>query len=71
MTDGTLILEPQKFENTEVGLKWNIQPTLLFTAAVYELNRTNVPIADPNNPGFFFPSGATRSAASKPRSTAT
>ncbi|MDE2377471.1 MAG: TonB-dependent siderophore receptor [Bradyrhizobium sp.] len=58
LNPGTLVLEPQKFENTEVGLKWNIQPKLLFTAAVYELTRTNVPIADPNNPGFFFPSGA-------------
>jgi catecholate siderophore receptor len=58
LSNGTLILEPQKFENTEVGVKWNIQPKLLFTAAAYELNRTNVPIADGNNPGFFFPSGA-------------
>ena len=58
LSPGTLILDPQKFENTEVGVKWNIQPKLLFTAALYELNRTNVPIADPNNPGFFFPSGA-------------
>ncbi|WP_027582269.1 TonB-dependent siderophore receptor [Bradyrhizobium sp. Ai1a-2] len=58
LSPGTLILQPQKFENTEVGVKWNIQPKLLFTAAIYELNRTNVPIADPNNPGFFFPSGA-------------
>jgi catecholate siderophore receptor len=55
---GTLILEPQKFENAEVGVKWNIVPKLQFTAATYELNRTNVPIADPNNPGFFFPSGS-------------
>jgi catecholate siderophore receptor len=58
ISPGTLILDPQKFENTEIGVKWNIQPKLLFTAALYELNRTNVPIADPNNPGFFFPSGA-------------
>ena len=58
LTAGTLILDPQKFENKEVGAKWNINPKLLFTAAVYELNRTNVPIADPNNPGFFFPSGS-------------
>ncbi|MET0675452.1 MAG: TonB-dependent siderophore receptor [Bradyrhizobium sp.] len=58
LTPGTIILEPQKFENTEVGVKWNIQPKLLFTAALYELKRTNVPIADPANPGFFFPSGA-------------
>jgi catecholate siderophore receptor len=58
LSPGTLILQAQKFESTEVGFKWNIEPKLLFTAAVYELNRTNVPIADPNNPGFFFASGA-------------
>jgi catecholate siderophore receptor len=58
LSPGTLILQPQKFENTEVGVKWNIQPRLLFTAALYELIRTNVPIADPNGNGLFFPSGS-------------
>jgi catecholate siderophore receptor len=60
LTPGTLILAPQKFENQELGVKWNINPRLLFSAAVYELTRTNVPIADPNNPGFSFPSGGHR-----------
>ena len=60
LNNGTVILQPQKFENKEVGVKWNILPRLQYTAAVYELNRTNVPIADPNNPGFFFPSGSHR-----------
>jgi catecholate siderophore receptor len=59
LTDGTLILQPQKFVMEEVGLKWNANPKLLFSTAVYDLNRTNQPIADGNNPGFFFPSGAT------------
>jgi catecholate siderophore receptor len=59
LTDGTLILEPQKFENVEIGGKWNINPKLLFSTAVYNLNRTNQPIADGNNPGFFLPSGST------------
>jgi catecholate siderophore receptor len=58
LTPGTLILEPQKFENAEVGIKWNIQPKLQFTAAAYELKRTNVPIADPSGNGLFFPSGS-------------
>ncbi len=26
LNDGTLILQPQKFENTEVGVKWNVSP---------------------------------------------
>lgn len=60
LTPGTLLLAPQKFENTEVGAKWNILPKLQFTAALYELNRTNVPIADPSGNGLFFPSGANK-----------
>ncbi|SDP32516.1 catecholate siderophore receptor [Afipia sp. GAS231] len=58
LSTGTLILQPQKFDNTEIGAKWNINPKLLFTAAAYELIRTNVPIANPNGDGTFFPSGA-------------
>lgn len=58
LSPGTLILQPQKFEQTEVGAKWNIDPKLLFTAAAYELRRTNVPIADPSGNGLFFASGA-------------
>jgi catecholate siderophore receptor len=60
LTDGTLILQPQKFENTEVGVKWNILQRLQFTAAVYDLLRSNQPINDGNNPGFFFPTGSSR-----------
>jgi catecholate siderophore receptor len=60
LSPGTVIIQPQKFESTEVGAKWNINPKLLFTAAVYNLNRTNVPLGDPNNPGFFFVSGSNR-----------
>jgi len=60
LTDGTLILTPQKFVTEEFGAKWNINPKLLYSAAVYNLDRTNQPLADGNRPGFFFPSGATR-----------
>ena len=60
LNNGTLILQPQKFENKEVGMKWNILPRLQYTAAIYDLKRTNVPIADPNNPGFFLLSGSHR-----------
>jgi catecholate siderophore receptor len=58
LSPGTLILEPQTFKSTEVGAKWNINPKLLFTAAAYEIIRTNVPIADPSGNGLFFASGA-------------
>jgi catecholate siderophore receptor len=42
---GSALIPPQKFENTEVGVKWNILPKLQYTAAIYQLNRTNVPLA--------------------------
>jgi len=60
LSNGTVILEPQKFENNEIGVKWSILPRLMYTAAIYDLKRTNVPIGDPNNPGFFLLSGAHR-----------
>jgi catecholate siderophore receptor len=62
LTDGSLILQPQKFENTEIGVKYNINPKLLLAGAVYELNRTNQPIPVPNAPtgsGQAIPNGAT------------
>ncbi len=60
LTNGTVILDPQKFENFEVGVKWNVLPRLLYTAAAYDLERSNVPLADPNNAGFFILSGHNR-----------
>jgi catecholate siderophore receptor len=60
LTDGTVILEPQKFVQREIGVKWNALPRLLYTAAVYDLIRTNVPLPDPNRPGFFILSGSNR-----------
>jgi catecholate siderophore receptor len=62
LTDGSLILQPQKFENKEAGLKWNIYPKLLFSTAIYQLDRTNQPIPVPNAPtgsGLAIPGGAT------------
>jgi catecholate siderophore receptor len=53
LNNGNVILDPQKFENKEVGFKWNILPHLIYTAAVYQLDRTNTPLADPLNTGFF------------------
>ena len=61
MTDGTVLLEAQKFVNKEVGVKWNINPRLLATAAVYQLDRTNQPITDPvlGSP-YVLPNGVSR-----------
>ena len=57
LNNGNVILAPQEFESNEVGFKWNINPRLLYTAAVYDLDRKNVPLPDPSNPGFFILSG--------------
>jgi catecholate siderophore receptor len=59
-TDGSVILKPQGFTQREVGVKWQALPQLLYTAAAYDLIRTNVPLPDPNNPGFFILSGSNR-----------
>lgn len=34
-------LEPERFENLEIGAKWDILPALSLTAAAYTLERTN------------------------------
>lgn len=57
-TDATL--EPEKFENYELGAKWAINPKLLATAAIFRLDRTNTTAADPLNPGFVVLTGSSR-----------
>ncbi|MFM9978370.1 MAG: TonB-dependent receptor [Sphingomonadaceae bacterium] len=40
-------LAPERFENYELGAKWQLRPGLLFTAALYRLDRTNTRAAGP------------------------
>ncbi|GAM96807.1 ferrichrome-iron receptor [alpha proteobacterium U9-1i] len=42
-------LDPEEWENIELGAKWDVAPALSLTAAVYQLQRTNVAITDPLN----------------------
>lgn len=42
-------LDPEEFGNIELGAKWDIHPDLSLTAAVYELKRSNVAIANPSS----------------------
>ncbi|MBC7519582.1 MAG: TonB-dependent receptor, partial [Sandarakinorhabdus sp.] len=37
----TAALEPERFENYEIGAKWDVTPALNLTAALYQLDRTN------------------------------
>lgn len=43
-------LDPEEFENIELGVKWDAGDNLSLTAAVFQLDRTNVVIPDPNDP---------------------
>ncbi len=43
-------LDPEEFRNYEVGAKWDVNPGLAFTAALYRLDRSNVVVPDPVDP---------------------
>ena len=43
-------LAPEKFTNYEVGGKWDVQPNLNLTLAVFQLERSNATTPDPFNP---------------------
>ncbi len=42
--------EPEEFTNTEIGVKRDLNARISTTVAVYQLDRTNVAITDPNDP---------------------
>jgi len=44
-------LDPEKYENYEIGAKWDIVPTFNVAAVAFQLDRSNVlALSDPNNP---------------------
>jgi catecholate siderophore receptor len=53
-------LEPERFDNYEIGVKWEPRAGLLLSAAAYQLDRTNTRAAGPN-PGEVVLTGAQRS----------
>jgi len=54
LTLSTQALTPERFDNYEVGAKWEITPDLLATLAFYQLDRSNALATDPNNPAVSF-----------------
>jgi catecholate siderophore receptor len=42
-------LEPEEFDNIEIGIKWDLGANLAMTAAIYQLDRTNTRAVGPNN----------------------
>lgn len=41
----TSTLEPEEFENREIGFKWELMPRLVFTGALFQLDRKNQVVA--------------------------
>ncbi len=51
LSPSSAALAPEKFENYELGAKWDIRPDLALSAAVFRLDRENGVTTDPNNVG--------------------
>jgi catecholate siderophore receptor len=56
----TRTLEPEKFENYEVGAKLDVATGLSLNAAVYQLDRTNTSAPDPVDPSRTIQTGSQR-----------
>ncbi|MEA3193042.1 MAG: catecholate siderophore receptor [Betaproteobacteria bacterium] len=56
----TADLEPEKAINYEAGARWDLQPKLTLSTAIFRLDRKDVHVTDPANPGFFVKSGKQR-----------
>ena len=60
LTNITQQLEPEKFNNYELGAKWDIRRNLALTTAVYRQDRTNTRSTDPNDPARIVQTGSQR-----------
>ena len=60
LTNITQQVEPERFNNYEVGAKWDVLPDLALTTAVYRLDRTNTRSTDPNDPTRIIQTGSQR-----------
>src|SRR5207249_9179893 len=49
LTTITQQVKPEKFNNYELGIKWDIHRDLSVTTAVYRLDRTNTRSTDPKD----------------------
>lgn len=61
LTATTRTLEPERFRNYEVGVKWDVHPSLALTSALFRLDRTNSSAPDPAKTGAIVQTGAQRS----------
>jgi len=62
LTTITEQVKPEKFQNYEVGAKWDPSSTIALTTAVYRLDRTNTRSTDPNDPTRIVQTGSQRTS---------
>jgi catecholate siderophore receptor len=60
LTSITQQVKPEKFNNYEVGAKWDARRSLFLTMALYRLDRTNTRSTDPNDPTRIVQTGSQR-----------
>jgi catecholate siderophore receptor len=60
LTAVTEQVKPEKFNNYEAGVKWDLGAGLSLTTAVYRLDRTNTRATDPNDPTRIVQTGSQR-----------
>jgi len=60
LSTSTVTLEPERFTNRELGLKWEPRHDLSLTGAFYRLDRTNTSAPDPNDPALLVQTGRQR-----------
>ncbi len=60
LTTITRQVKPEKFNNYEAGVKWDVNRFLALTTAVFRLDRTNTRSIDPNDPTRIVQTGSQR-----------
>lgn len=60
LNDQLASLKPEDLQNYEIGTKWDVNPKLNLTTAIYQLDRTNTRAINPANPTTYVLSGASR-----------
>ncbi|HYV03259.1 MAG TPA: TonB-dependent receptor, partial [Blastocatellia bacterium] len=60
LTVVTQQVKPEKFNNYEFGVKWDIRRAIALTTAVYRLDRKNTRATDPNDPTRIVQTGSQR-----------
>lgn len=60
LTTITQQVKPEKFQNWEMGAKWDVRRNLFLSTAIYRQDRTNTRATDPNDPTRILQTGSQR-----------